>query len=84
MTDTPDYYIDIPGLEDSESPGSAQQSQATGRKWIGVHFECCGAYQRIYRNREGTAYHGYCPRCGRPVHVRVGPGGTDARMFRAS
>ncbi len=83
MADTPDYYLDVPGLEESSSPEHVEQSAATGRKWIGVHFECCDTYHRIYRNRDGTAYHGYCPRCAKPVRVRVGPGGTSARMFRA-
>ena len=82
MPDSPDYHVDISGLEGAgDAAGSAP---ARGRKWIGIHFDCCGAYQRIYRNREGTAYHGNCPRCGKPVHVHVGPGGTDDRMFRAT
>ena len=54
------------------------------RKYIGVLFECCKAYQRIYINREGTAYVGRCPKCFRNLRIEVGPGGTDARIFRAS
>ena len=41
----------------------------------------CAVYTRIYRSADGAAYHGRCPRCGKPVHFAVGPGGTDARTF---
>lgn len=84
MTDEPDYILDIRGLSaggDSAVPEGQDCGQA--RKWIGIHFECCGVYTRIYRNREGDAYEGYCPRCARAVRVRVGSGGTSQRMFKA-
>jgi len=53
------------------------------RRWLGIHFECCGAYARIYRNKEGSAYVGNCPRCGVRVEVPIGPHGTNNRFFRA-
>lgn len=53
------------------------------RKFLGVHFQCCNVYARIYVNPEGTAYKGNCPRCGKRVEVKVGPGGTDSRFFTA-
>lgn len=81
MSDDPAYILDVEGIEDASADPVLQADQ--GRRWIGVHFECCGVYTRIYRNPRGTAYVGNCPRCARVVRVRIGPGGTQHRMFRA-
>ena len=54
------------------------------RHFIGIWFDCCGTYGRIYKNNEGTAYTGRCPKCLRPVRVRVGGEGTEQRFFRGS
>jgi PHP family Zn ribbon phosphoesterase len=51
--------------------------------FLGISFECCRTYARIYRNREGTAYEGRCPRCGMRVRVAIGPDGTKERFFLA-
>lgn len=56
-------------------------SGAGGRPWIGVRFLCAGAYVRVPRNKDGTAYLAMCPRCGKTVRFRVGPGGTEQRFF---
>jgi len=82
MADEPDYILELRGVGgDAEEPATGDTRSAN--KWIGVHFECCSVYARIYRNGEGTAYVGHCPRCQRRVQVSIGPGGTSHRMFRA-
>ncbi|MFQ5672844.1 MAG: hypothetical protein ACE5G9_07110 [Nitrospinales bacterium] len=53
------------------------------KKFLGVHFECCNVYRRIYVNKEQNAYEGRCPLCFRVVKIKIGEEGTDARFFRA-
>ena len=53
------------------------------RRFVGIHFACCGVYARVYVNRGETAYVGHCPKCGRAARLRIGPGGTDCRFFTA-
>jgi hypothetical protein len=67
------------------NPAADGESSASlrGRPWIAVYWKCCHVYSRVYRNSEGTAYKGQCPRCGRAVSARVGPGGTNDRFFEA-
>jgi hypothetical protein len=80
MVDPP-YRLEIAGLEEGEGPGGGGAGPA--RPWVGVHFDCCGVYTRIYRNSVGTAYEGRCPKCLRSLRLSVGPDGTDARFFKA-
>jgi hypothetical protein len=75
-TDPRDYKLDVSGVN---QPAASDKSGS--RPFLSVHFACCGVYCRIYRNSEGTAYVGQCPRCGRPVRFLVGLGGTDQRFF---
>ncbi len=92
MADEPDYILEIGSLDSSGVPPQGTDASAAAndslanprRNWIGVRFECCGVYTRVYRNRQGSAYEGACPKCSRILRVGIGPGGTDDRLFRAS
>lgn len=65
--------------------GDAAQGRWLGpRPYIGMLFECCGVYTRIYRRPGQMVYVGRCPKCMRPVRVRVRRDGINARLFRAT
>ncbi len=53
------------------------------RKFLGIYFKCCHVYSRIYRNKAGDKYIGFCPKCAKRVEVKIGSGGTSERFFAA-
>ena len=57
------------------------QSEKAPRPFLGVNFAACRVYGRLYKNRQGTAYVGQCPRCGKTVQVPIGAKGTNQRLF---
>lgn len=85
-----DYHVEVSGLEGARgdlagpSDGDAgQDAIGVGRPWLAISWRCCDVYSRVYRNRAGTHYEGNCPRCAKPVRVRIGPSGTHVRFFDA-
>ena len=85
MTDPRDR-IEIDGIEAPPSPsdsGAGERESETPRRFLMIWFRCCHAYGRLARNQPGTHYEGRCPRCAASVSVRIGPGGSDRRMFEA-
>lgn len=75
--DQVDLSISLPVAPARAVPASG----ANAKPWLGLFFRCAGAYSRAYRNADGTAYAGRCPKCGKSVRFAVGHGGTSERMF---
>jgi hypothetical protein len=82
MDESAPYHLDIEGLEETHAPSDGGGG-FRGRSWVGIRFDCCGVYTRVYRSSDGTAYRGSCPRCLRKIRLRVGEGGTSSRFFVA-
>ncbi len=64
-------------MSDSEKTGNVKRS------FIGMFFEECSVYSRIYKNKAETAYVGFCPKCGRKVSIKIGANGIGERFFRS-
>lgn len=60
------------------------KKKSINRPFIGVHFECCSVYARIYLNKKKTAFVGWCPKCTKKVEMKVSRNGTTDRFFEAS
>ena len=71
-------------LTSDHTAGDSSGSTAAGRRFLGLQFDCCGVYTRVYVNQDETAYEGNCPKCARPVRLEIGPGGTSSRFFSVS
>lgn len=81
MTPDDPYHLD---MTHHDMEDSAESPTTSTRRWLGIMFECCSVYARLYPNKSSTAYEGPCPRCHRRIKIPIGPGGTDNRFFRAS
>jgi len=53
------------------------------RPFLGIFFRCCKVYWRIYKNKDGSAYEGRCPKCMAKVKVNIGNEGSSERFFIA-
>ncbi|MBD3421139.1 MAG: hypothetical protein GF398_13570 [Chitinivibrionales bacterium] len=63
------------------APSPEKKREHAGKSYLGIQFNCCNVYQRIYKNRHATAYEGRCPKCGSYVRVPIGEGGSSQRFF---
>ena len=91
LSDPRDYVLDFSGgmagnpspAEGGVSEPSAPPAASSGRPFLSILFRCCGAYARIYKSADGKAYAGHCPKCAKPVRVKIGAGGSNVRFFVA-
>lgn len=79
--------VEIAGLKcptpDTEPP-SPHTTVSGGKRWLGILFNCCHVYGRIYKDAANRRYRGRCPSCGTSIDVPVGPGGTSHRFFETT
>lgn len=85
MFDTYDDAENFYNEDDDELENDSQTNEEAPKanNFLGIMFNCCGVYSRIYKNKEGTAYVGRCPKCLKYVKIPVGEGGTSQRFFTA-
>ncbi len=76
-------HFEVVSSAQGESEGDQAAPESGGRPWIGIHFECCGVYTRVYRHPDSRRYLARCPSCGRSITIRVAPDGMQGRFFRA-
>ena len=59
------------------------ENVTTGRPFLGIMFDCCQVYSRVYRHHSGEFYAGRCPKCMRTLRFRVNAeGGSGKRFWR--
>lgn len=59
------------------------QADKKPRPFVGIYFTCCRVYARIFLNKQGTAFVGWCPRCAAKVEMKVSPTGSPDKFFFA-
>lgn len=74
-------FIDT--FDGQPTPDPHEPTPASSRPFIGIYFECCGVYARVYRAPDSIEYRGTCPKCLAAVRAKVGPLGISQRIFRA-
>lgn len=65
----------------------SEEKTAGGRRpHLGIHFRCCNAYGYVYKNKDGSAYVGGCPKCGRQLRVKISRdgSGSEQRIFQTN
>lgn len=56
-------------------------ARSKGRPFLGITFECCRVYCRVYLTADKKAFAGSCPKCGAPIRIRTAPGGSTSRFW---
>jgi len=51
------------------------------RQYVGITFNCCNVYTRIYINKKRDAFVGWCPKCAKNVTIKISPDGEDSQFF---
>ena len=60
-----------------------EKDKDNNRPHLGIVFKCCRIYSRIYLNKNGDAFVGWCPKCAAKMEVKVSPIGSTSKFFFA-
>jgi hypothetical protein len=63
-----------------EGPPQPPENRGT-RPFVGVHFQCCSVYSRVYLKPAEQLSIGFCPRCGRRIEFLVSERTGSAERF---
>ena len=77
-------FFDATNRVNDGSRGKDGSPTGQPNPFLGIQFECCKTYGRIYRDASGMTYAGRCPKCLKKIEVPIGKGGSGSRFFRAS
>jgi len=85
MDEDSDYIVEISGQAPVSGPflESKEGAERHKKSYVSIEFVCCNVFARVYINDRQDAYEGRCPKCLKPLKLKVGPGGTDSRTFKA-
>lgn len=75
--------LDITNEPEYGQPKQKADAERKPRPFLGVKFDCCSIYSRIYQNKDATHYIGNCPKCAKQIRIRIGHGGSSNRFFTA-
>jgi hypothetical protein len=68
----------------ADAPLDTPPPSAPGKRpFLGIYFECCRVYARVYRRPDQNMYVARCPQCLRAAKIRVGHEGCRQRIFTA-
>jgi len=60
---------------------TGENAKGRSRSFVGITFECCSVYRRVYLTADKSAFAGACPKCGKPTRIRIGHGGSKSRFW---
>jgi hypothetical protein len=85
MEEDADYIVEISGQPPVSGPFLEPKAATALHKkpYVSIEFVCCNAFARVYINDCQDAYEGRCPKCLKPLKLKIGAGGTDSRTFKA-
>ncbi|HOQ89903.1 MAG TPA: hypothetical protein PLO53_10600 [Candidatus Hydrogenedentes bacterium] len=75
--------MNSPRHPEGDRRGIPAGQPTSARPWLGIYFSCCRVYARIFLNPNRDTFTAHCPRCARPLRIRITPDGCTDRFWIA-